>query len=290
MARVSFAGLKQAGITLAWLVLYIAVGVLVSILVSEVVPGVGGADWAFARNACYSVAGFLFSSWLVGRILAKRTWEQMGWRRGGRGGFARHWFSGLGLGVVMAAAAVGLCLLLDGAVLRRAAAPDPATGAATALLPVAIALLFAALGEELMFRGFPLRRLADTAGAWRASILLGACFAAMHMRNPDASVLSTVNIFIAAMWFSVAFFSAGGMGLAWGLHTGWNAGLALLFGVPVSGYALAIAPVQYQPGSRAWVDGGAFGPEGGLVGTLLFLAGLAVLLRGRSLRPQAWFA
>lgn len=289
MARVSFvAALKQAGITAAWVVLYIAAGVLVTIAVSNFVPGLGGPDWFLARNGFYEVAGFLFATWLIGAVLAKRSWDQMGWRRAGALGFARHLAGGLGLGAVLAAVAVGLSLLVNGAALHRAG--EPAPGVPSAVVPIAIGFVGSALGEELMFRGFPLRRVADAAGPWAATLILAACFAAMHLGNPAASALGTVNIFLAGVWFSVAFFSPGGMALAWGLHTGWNAGLALLFGVPVSGYALAASSVAYQAGTRAWVDGGPFGPEGGVVGTVAFLAGLAVLLRGRTLRPKEWFA
>jgi hypothetical protein len=85
------------------------------------------------------------------------------------------------------------------------------------------------------------------------------------------------------VWLSVGFF-LGGMGLAWGLHFGWNAGLGLLFDAPVSGYLFRVPAVEYAPGPHAWVDGGAFGPEGGIVATVALIAGTLFLLT----RPGAF--
>src|SRR5437016_2727910 len=101
----------------------------------------------------------------------------------------------------------------------------------------------------------------------------GVLLGALHAKNPNATVFSTMNVALAAIWLSLAFFSSGGMPLAWGAHFGWNACLAILFDAPVSGYVFQAPVVEYTPGAHAWVDGGAFGPEGGIVATIALLAG-----------------
>ncbi len=45
MARVSFADVKRVGIALAWLLLYAAIGLGVTIGISALVPGLGGPTW-----------------------------------------------------------------------------------------------------------------------------------------------------------------------------------------------------------------------------------------------------
>ncbi len=179
------------------------------------------------------------------------------------------------MGVVMAALAIGLAVVLDGA--RVHLTGDWSVWPRVAL-PLIIGLIFAALGEELGFRGYPLRRLGDTLGVLPAMLVLAILFGLLHAKNPNATVFSTVNVALAAIWLSLAFFSSGGMPLAWGAHFGWNACLAILFDAPVSGYAFHMPVVEYTPGAHAWVDGGAFGPEGGIVATIALLAGSFYLL------------
>jgi len=271
MARVSFAGVKRAGIALGWAVLFIAIGVAITIGLARVIPVWGGREWFVAQTGIYEVIGFGLSTWIVGRLLKKYSWAELGWRPP----FATSWLRGVALGAVMAAVAIGLAVVLDGA--RIHFTGDWILWPRIAL-PLIIGLILAALGEEFGFRGFPLRRLSDAFGVVPAMLLLAILFGLLHAKNPNATVFSSVNVALAAIWLSFAFFSAGGMPLAWGAHFGWNAGLAILFDAPVSGYAFQVPVVEYTPGGHAWVDGGAFGPEGGIVATLALLAGTFYLV------------
>jgi membrane protease YdiL (CAAX protease family) len=271
MARVSFENVKRVGIALAWIILFAAIAIGVTIGIAEVVPGWGGREWFVARTGVYEVVGFGLATWVVGRWLNKHSWAQLGWRREA---FPKA-FAGAGLGALMAVVAIGLAVVLDGA--RVHVTGDWSVWPRVAL-PLALGLVFAALGEELGFRGYPLRRLASAIGVLPAMLVLALLFALAHAWNPDATVFSTVNVALAAIWLSFAFFSAGGMPFAWGAHFGWNAALAILFDAPVSGYAFQVPVVEYAPGAHAWIDGGAFGPEGGIVATLALSAGIVYLL------------
>jgi hypothetical protein len=276
MARVSFAGVKRFFIAIGWVVLFIAIGVGVTIGLSELVPGWGGQEWFVARTGVYEVIGFGLSTWLVGRVLKKYSWGELGWHRPA----LFPWLHGLALGAVMAAAAIGVAVVLGA---RVQFTGDwslwPRVG-----LPLIIGLIFAALGEEFGFRGFPLRRLSDGLGVVPAMLLLAILFGLGHAKNPNATLFSTINVALAAIWLSFAFFSSGGMQLAWGAHFGWNAGLAILFDAPVSGFRFQVPVVEYFPGSHAWIDGGAFGPEGGVVSTIALVLGTLWLLT----RPSAF--
>jgi membrane protease YdiL (CAAX protease family) len=179
----------------------------------------------------------------------------------------------------MAIAAVLLAIVLDRAAISITADWNTWGGIA---LPLLLGLTLSALAEELAFRGYPLRRFADAVGAVPAMLVIAVLFGLAHTGNPNATVFSIVNIALAAIWLSFAFFSQGGMGLAWGAHLGWNAGLAVLFDAPVSGFDFNVPGVEYSPGNHAWVDGGAFGPEGGIVTTIALVAGtLFILTRAR---------
>ncbi len=271
-ARVAFLARATAtGVALAWIVAFAVVGGTVSWLVYHVPTGLA-PDWSLAWQSGAAVLGFAFATWLVGRRLDPRSWDALGWRP--RTGVALGWAGGAAYGGVMAAGAVGLAVLAGGATIRMT---PPETGWAASAAPLGVGLLLAALAEELMFRGLPLRRLAAALGAAPATATAALGFGLAHLGNPGATAFSTVNVALAGVWLACAFFSPGAMPLAWGAHFGWNATLALGFDAPVSGYAFGLPGIDYRPGARAWVDGGRFGPEGGVVATLVMLAGAAAL-------------
>ena len=278
MARVSFADVKRVAIALGWVVLFWGVGFGLTILFAQLVPGWGGLTWEVVRTGVFEVVAFGIATVVIGRLLSKRSWADMGWRRPA----IKPWLRGAALGAVMAAFAIGLALLF-GARVQLTSDWSVWFGIA---LPLILGLVLAALGEELGFRGYPLRRLTDGTGVLPAMIVVGLPFALLHAGNPSVTVFSLANIFLAAIWLSVAFF-AGGMPLAWGAHFGWNAALGILFDAPVSGYAFHTPVVEYAPGGHAWLDGGAFGPEGGIVATLALAAGtLFLLTRPNAFSPQ----
>lgn len=287
MARVSFVGLsrwREIGSAVLWLALFAAIGISVTIVLSDLVPGVGGRQWALARSELYLLAGSLAATWLVGRLANRYSWNRMGWRA--PRAVPRYFARGLGVGVAMAGLAVLLAVVIDGAELQLtgfAGFPD-------VVAPLVVVLCAGALFEELTWRGYPLRRLADAIGPGAATLLLAVAFGAAHLSNDGTSLLSTVNIAVAGLWLGVAFFSRGGMALAWGLHLGWNAGLSLVFDAPVSGQAFNVPGMDYTPGAHPWLDGGPFGPEGGLIGTVVFVAGVVLLLGREIRRPRAWLA
>jgi membrane protease YdiL (CAAX protease family) len=285
MARVSLvAWLKRVGSAVLWLLLFMVVGIGVTLGLSGTAPAAGGGMWWLARNGVSQLVGFFLATWLVGRLANRYSWDRMGWRAPRV--LPSHFLRGLALGAGMAVVAVLLAVVLDGAALRLTGT----AGFIGVAGPLAVGLCAAALSEELIFRGYPLRRLADAIGPGAAIAVLAIGFGASHMGNPEVGVLGTINIALAAVWLAVAFFSTGGMALAWGLHFGWNATLSLGFDAPVSGFAFDVPGMDYFPGAHAWVDGGRFGPEGGVIGTLVILGGVAAVLGRRARTPRAWLA
>jgi membrane protease YdiL (CAAX protease family) len=187
------------------------------------------------------------------------------------GAMARRLGEGLLWGVGLALAVLGLTVL-GGARLMVEPSPEPYLAVA---LPAAVGLACAAVLEELLFRGFPLARLAEVSGAVMASAAVAVLFALAHWKNPDLSRVGLLNIGLASLLLSAVFFSAGGLPAAVGLHLGWNAGLALAADAPVSGLRFRLPALEYAAGPRAWWTGGAFGPEGGAAAAVVFLGALA---------------
>jgi membrane protease YdiL (CAAX protease family) len=287
-------GLRPLGIALAWIALYVVVGSALALGLIKGYTIIAGhyrlvlpdamSPWFLPVFATLLVIAFVAATWFVGAHLARHSWAELGWRSDS--GMVLALLRGFAVGAIAAGLAIMLTIVPGGARFRIAHHWSAYLGAA---MPLAVGLLGAALFEEIVFRGFPIRRLADAIGAWPATLVLALAFGMAHLPNDNATPFGLLNVALAGIWLSIAFFSPGGIALGWGLHFGWNLGLALL-GAPVSGMRFGPPQAVYHPGSHAWFDGGAFGPEGGLVGTIAIATGVAAILGSRVRRPRVWVA
>ncbi|HUB86034.1 MAG TPA: type II CAAX endopeptidase family protein [Rhizomicrobium sp.] len=155
-------------------------------------------------------------------------------------------------------------------------------------LPVALATAaFAAVGEELVFRGTIYRLLEKGFGTLVAIILAGGLFGALHAFNPGATIVSSLAIaFEAGVLLAAAYVVTRSLWLPIGLHFGWNFTEGGIFGASVSGgHAHGLLNTTFS--GPALITGGAFGPEASIVAvTICVIAALAML--GIAARRGEW--
>jgi len=143
-------------------------------------------------------------------------------------------------------------------------------------IPLAGCLLIAALGEEWLFRGFPLTKLAGVLGPGWANLLMSLLFAAAHLGAAGSNVLALVNIVIGSAVAGSLRFTPGGISTAWGFHFAWNC-TQVLAGAGLSVEGLDVPGVAFSQSGPEMVSGGAFGPEAGIGATLSTLLVLLFL-------------
>ncbi len=155
-------------------------------------------------------------------------------------------------------------------------------GAGGALLVLAVP----AAAEEALLRGYPLQALAEAWGPWWGLGLTAGIFGALHLGNPAVTAVGMVNVAVAGLFLGVIYLRTGSLWWASGAHLGWNWTHGYLADVPVSGLEILNAPL-YQGVLRGprWLSGGAFGPEGSLVATVVVGAAAVLCWRGSRLRP-----
>jgi membrane protease YdiL (CAAX protease family) len=147
-----------------------------------------------------------------------------------------------------------------------------------AICATLLVLAVAALNEELVFRGYPFQVFLKSIGPWGAMLLISSIFGLLHLPNPGATLLSTVNTILAGIFLCRAYLKTRSLWLPYGIHLGWNAGLSIVLGYPVSGIDTPSILKTSVSGSDL-ILGGSYGPEGGLLGTVLFLAATIVIGR-----------
>lgn len=174
-------------------------------------------------------------------------------------------------------------------VFARALSPafDWSTSALLTFLINLLTLAVLALTQEIAFRGYPFQRLIDAIGeAWTA-VIMSLIFALVHMQNPFATRASFCTAFLFGLICSVAYIRTRALWLPFGLHFGWSASVALIFGLPLDGSFDFPAVVQTNSTQGPiWLTGGILGPAGSLFAIPVLIAGMVVLVR--STREYAW--
>jgi membrane protease YdiL (CAAX protease family) len=143
-------------------------------------------------------------------------------------------------------------------------------------IPLAGALLLAALGEEWLFRGYPLTKLATSYGHGWAVVVTGLLFTAGHWGGEGWGPAAIVNLMLFSVILGLLRCGRGGIAAAWGFHFGWNT-LFALSGATLTAEKFDIPMVSFTSGGHRWASGGPFGPEAGM-GTTLATAGFLILM------------
>ncbi len=281
--------LRQRIAAVGWSLAVLAVGYFATVtgvvwvfraLASRVPTLVQGQVGPSLIQAVVGVAVFVPLSLFVGRHRLLLTSAELGWVP------ARIGVPGFGKGLLVAG------LMGIGAVVAGIAAHSSWTGDGGSVgsylvrVPMlSLVLLPAALFEEVAFRGLLVVGLVRGLGRPLGVGVAAMLFAAAHRNNPDVTPLALGNIALAGIFLGATFLARGGLWTATGAHLGWNLTLAGL-GAPVSGLPFEIPWIDFNPGALAWLTGGLFGPEGGLLATVALIAGTVVVTRWQAFQEE----
>lgn len=227
----------------------------------------------------------IIAIWLVCRFIDRRRFSDTGVY------FGKPWWIDFGFGLLLGMALMTTIFLVEWGlgwvtVNETFRTEFPEHSFLTAILVTALFFISVGIAEELAFRGYLLLNVAEGLNSrWikpKAALIISWIFTSVifgvgHLANPNATVVSTVNIALAGIFIGFAYVMTGGLALPIGLHITWNFFQGNVFGFPVSGttdWSTTFLAVQ-QGGPEFWT-GGAFGPEGGLMGLLGFLTGMAI--------------
>jgi membrane protease YdiL (CAAX protease family) len=182
---------------------------------------------------------------------------------------------GLGVGALMISIVALLEQLLGAAEFSLNSAPlerFAAWGVGTLCV-----LLVAATSEELVFRGYPFQRLAESLGAAAAVALFAGLFGLVHLGNPSRTWISTLNTMLVGIPLAVGYLRTRALWLPVGLHFAWNFLQGFGLGLPVSGIGPPLSVLKAAVRGSELVTGGSYGPEGSLLTTGVIAAATVYL-------------
>lgn len=91
-----------------------------------------------------------------------------------------------------------------------------------------------ALLEECIFRGTLFQALADRFSPTRIIIIISIVFSLLHLSNPNADLISTINTFLANCFMSIAWYRSKALWLPILYHASWNITQSAV-GIEISG-------------------------------------------------------
>ncbi|MDX9865937.1 MAG: type II CAAX endopeptidase family protein, partial [Anaerolineaceae bacterium] len=233
-----------------------------------------------------TLAGFVGSIWLTGRLFGRRKFADFGVR------FSRNWWIDLGFGALLGACLMALIFLAEYALgwvtitdtFQMDLLPFPFwAGIALQLLHYVTVAIY----EEFLFRGFHLKNLAEGFNVFKRinpqtaiviSLLLSSVvFGLAHRANPNATWISSFNIVLAGIFLAAGYVLTGELAIPIGIHITWNFFQGNVFGFPVSGIDSGATLVAIKQSGPKLFSGGAFGPEAGLIGIVAMFLGTVLV-------------
>jgi len=182
---------------------------------------------------------------------------------------ARYLLVGGFLGAVGVAAASGYAWLAG------SLARGPAEGSIAALAWGSALVFLEASAEEVYFRGWLQRVLAERWGPRGGIVAAALAFAGLHILGGTRNPISVVNLFLGGLLFGLLMARSGGLVGAVAAHFSWNW---------TEGIVLGLSPNPGVGSFGAWINLELTGPtlwggsEEGLNGSLAMLLTLAALL------------
>jgi membrane protease YdiL (CAAX protease family) len=153
----------------------------------------------------------------------------------------------------------------------------------------AVFFVLGALGEEVMFRGYIQVNLQEGSGRVVALLVSSLLFGVLHSLNPNVGWIPLANIALAGLAMGYGRLVTGNLWLPMAYHFAWNFTQGAVLALPVSGVRTGGLLAVADTGALPWLTGAAFGPEGGLIGTLALLTAFPVFwLWGRLRKKLHW--
>ena len=199
------------------------------------------------------------------------------------------WFSylkGFAVGLVVMGVIVGGMALVGGVTVQTGGTLPTGKAALGVVLTLLIAYIIQGGTEELLFRGWFMQVLGARYRPWVGVLVSSVLFCAFHGSLRPTTI---IHLLIVGLLLSFYCLREGSLWGICGIHSAWNWAQGNVFGLPVSGYEPTGGSLfDLQPTGNPLLTGGDYGPEGGLIGLVVLLAGSAVfVMTGKNGRDQS---
>jgi hypothetical protein len=228
---------------------------------------------AFTLTASFAPLFLLIWGWL--RLFERRNLATIGLEGEGSPG---KYLRGFALGAAMIGVSAGIPAALGFYRLEANGGQPLGLAALGGVALMGAGWLVQGAAEEALARGF-LFPLLSVRWGWKAGLIVSsAVFALLHLFNDHLNDIAFLNLALFGVFTALYAQREGSLWGVCALHTAWNWVQGNWLGLEVSGNALYTgALLDLQAVGPDVFTGGAFGPEGGIVVTLVLCLGIITL-------------
>jgi len=159
------------------------------------------------------------------------------------------------------------------------------------LVPPLTMAFTSSIFEETLMRGIIFRITEEKLGSYFALIITAVLFGAMHLANPNSSLIAAIGLAIqAGLLLASAYIYSRNLWFPIAIHFAWNFTQSAIFGANVSGNTISKTLITSKIEGAEWFTGGKFGPEGSIQATVFCLIATIILLtlshkEGKIIKP-----
>lgn len=144
---------------------------------------------------------------------------------------------------------------------------------------ISIGWMIQGASEEILTRGWLMRVLRDRYSLKLSVIISSIFFGALHLLNPNVGLIAIVNIILVGFLFSIYVIKTDDLWGACAMHSAWNLAQGNIYGFEVSGIDVSVGTLMdMNLYGNEFITGGIFGPEAGIVTTIILIVAIVTLL------------
>jgi membrane protease YdiL (CAAX protease family) len=142
-----------------------------------------------------------------------------------------------------------------------------------------LAMVTAAIFEEVIFRGVIFRITEEKLGSYTALAISALIFGAIHLVNPNSTLISGLAVAIeAGLLLGAAYIYTRNLWYPIAIHFAWNFTQSGIYGASTSGHAITKSLFTTRIGGSTMISGGQFGPEGSVQAMIFCLTATIILM------------
>ena len=243
------------------------------LVISQIVAAKFLLDFILDKDHRNLLKGLLVSVMLIGSyILLFRYYEKRRISELSAKGLGKNVLSGLAIGTVLQCLTF-LVISLFGEF--EIVSQNPWT---FMIVPFSVALTVAVI-EEILIRGIIFRIIEERLGSYAALVISAVIFGALHLANPNSTLITGLCITIqAGLLFGAAYIYSRNLWFLIAIHFAWNFMQSGIFGAVTSGTEKTGSLLNTKISGSTLITGGEFGPEATIQATLFCLTATMVLM------------